>query len=53
MHVVFSGYGNLTHYICEDFVKAGHVLVILTRNRRYQASTVASVHHCSTTEHHV
>ncbi|KAH8158130.1 hypothetical protein CIB48_g10120 [Xylaria polymorpha] len=36
MRVAIAGYGDLTHYICEEFVKAGHVLVILTRNHKPQ-----------------
>ena len=36
MRVAIAGYGDLTHYICEEFVKAGHVLVILTRNYKPQ-----------------
>lgn len=34
MRVAVAGYGDLTHYICEEFVKAGHVLVVLTRNHK-------------------
>ena len=34
MRVAIAGYGDLTHYICEEFVKAGHELVILTRNHK-------------------
>ena len=30
MRVKIAGYGDLTHYICEEFVKASHVLVIRT-----------------------
>ena len=36
MRVAIAGYGDLTHYICEEFVKAGHVLLILTRNHKCQ-----------------
>ena len=36
MRVAIAGYGDLTHYICEEFVKAGHELVILTRNHKPQ-----------------
>ncbi|KAI0540451.1 hypothetical protein GGR58DRAFT_130296 [Xylaria digitata] len=36
MRVAIAGYGDLTQYICEEFVKAGHVLVILTRNHKPQ-----------------
>ncbi|KAK2836989.1 hypothetical protein FQN49_006520 [Arthroderma sp. PD_2] len=36
MRVAIAGYGDLTRYICEEFVKAGHVLVILTRNYNTQ-----------------
>lgn len=36
MRVAIAGYGDLTRYICEEFVKAGHVLVILTRNYKPQ-----------------
>ena len=31
MRVAIAGYGDLTRYICEEFVKAGHALVILTQ----------------------
>ena len=31
MRVAIAGYGDLTHYMCEEFVQAGHELVILTR----------------------
>lgn len=34
MRVAIAGYGDLTHYICEEFVKAGHVLVILTQSHK-------------------
>ena len=34
MRVAIAGYGDLSRYICEEFPKAGHVLVILTR--KYQ-----------------
>lgn len=36
MRVAVAGYGQLTHYIYEEFVKAGHVLVILTRHYKPQ-----------------
>ncbi|KFY51102.1 hypothetical protein V496_08932 [Pseudogymnoascus sp. VKM F-4515 (FW-2607)] len=36
MRVAIAGYGNLTRYICEEFVKAGHELVILTRSHKPQ-----------------
>ena len=36
MRVVIAGYGDLTHYICEKFVKAGNVLIILTRSCKPQ-----------------
>lgn len=36
MRVVIAGYGDLTRYICEEFGKAGHELVILTRNYKPQ-----------------
>jgi nucleoside-diphosphate-sugar epimerase len=36
MRVAIAGYGDLTHYICEEFVKAGHDLIILTRNYKLQ-----------------
>nr|AQV04226.1 SwnR [Alternaria oxytropis]WAX05054.1 putative NADB Rossmann-fold reductase [Alternaria oxytropis] len=32
MRVAIAGYGDLTHYICEEFIKVGYELVILTRN---------------------
>jgi nucleoside-diphosphate-sugar epimerase len=34
MRVAIAGYGDLTHYICEEFIKAGHELVILTRSHK-------------------
>ncbi|KAF5022959.1 hypothetical protein F66182_4984 [Fusarium sp. NRRL 66182] len=34
MRVAIAGYGDLAHYICEEFLRAGHQLVILTRNHR-------------------
>lgn len=36
MRVAIAGYGGLTHYICEEFVRAGHEVVILTRNYKHQ-----------------
>ncbi|KAI2623011.1 hypothetical protein GGS26DRAFT_583787 [Hypomontagnella submonticulosa] len=36
MRVAVAGYGNLTRYLCEEFVKVGHVLVILTRSYKPQ-----------------
>ncbi|GAP93002.1 putative f420-dependent NADP [Rosellinia necatrix] len=36
MRVAIAGYGDLTRYICEEFIKAGHVLVILTRTYKPQ-----------------
>lgn len=36
MRVAVAGYGDLTRYICEEFIKAGHVLVILTRAHKPQ-----------------
>lgn len=36
MRVAIAGCGDLTHYICEEFVKAGHVVVILTRHHKPQ-----------------
>lgn len=36
MRVAVAGYGDLTRYICEEFIKAGHVLVVLTRNHKPQ-----------------
>ncbi|KAL8863791.1 MAG: hypothetical protein Q9198_010334 [Flavoplaca austrocitrina] len=36
MRVAIAGYSDLTHYGCEEFVKAGHELVILTRNHKPQ-----------------
>ena len=36
MRVAIAGYGDLTHYICDEFVQAGHALVILTRKRKPQ-----------------
>ena len=36
MRVAIAGYGDLTRYICVEFIKAGHVLVILTRNHKPQ-----------------
>lgn len=36
MRVAIAGYGDLTRYICEEFVKAGYELVILTRNYKPQ-----------------
>ena len=36
MRVAIAGYGDLTRYICEEFPKFGHVLVILTRNHKPQ-----------------
>jgi hypothetical protein len=32
MRVAIAGFGDLTHYICEEFIKDGDELVILTRN---------------------
>ncbi|RMZ73565.1 hypothetical protein GMOD_00008094 [Pyrenophora seminiperda CCB06] len=32
MRVAIAGYGDLTRYICEEFIKVGYELVILTRN---------------------
>ncbi|KPM42086.1 hypothetical protein AK830_g4483 [Neonectria ditissima] len=34
MRVAIAGYGDLTRYICDEFLRAGHQLVILTRNTR-------------------
>ncbi|KAK7429147.1 hypothetical protein QQZ08_004362 [Neonectria magnoliae] len=34
MRVAIAGYGDLTHYVCDEFLRAGHQLVILTRNHR-------------------
>lgn len=34
MRVAIAGYGDLTRYICEEFAKAGHDLVILTRTHK-------------------
>ncbi len=36
MRVAIAGYGDLTHYICEELVKVGHILVILIRNHKCQ-----------------
>ncbi|QKX58563.1 uncharacterized protein TRUGW13939_05688 [Talaromyces rugulosus] len=36
MRVAIAGYGDLTRYICEEFVKAGHELIILTRTYKPQ-----------------
>ncbi|KAK5989565.1 Oxidoreductase swnR [Cladobotryum mycophilum] len=36
MRVAIAGYSDLTHYICEEFIQAGHELVILTRNYKPQ-----------------
>jgi nucleoside-diphosphate-sugar epimerase len=36
MRVAIAGYGDLTRYLCEEFVKAGHELVILTRSHKPQ-----------------
>lgn len=36
MRVAVAGYGDLTHYICKEFLQAGHVLVILTRKHEPQ-----------------
>ncbi|EZG01771.1 hypothetical protein H106_07841 [Trichophyton rubrum CBS 735.88] len=36
MKVAIAGYGDLTRYICEEFVRAGHELVILTRSFKPQ-----------------
>lgn len=36
MRVAIAGYGDLAKYICEEFVKAGHTLVVLTRNYKPQ-----------------
>jgi nucleoside-diphosphate-sugar epimerase len=36
MRVAVAGYGDLTRYICEEFPKAGHELVILTRSHKSQ-----------------
>ncbi|KAJ2975481.1 hypothetical protein NUW58_g8344 [Xylaria curta] len=36
MRVAIAGYSDLAHYICEEFVKAGHELVILTRKHKPQ-----------------
>lgn len=40
MHVAIAGYGDLTRYICEEFVKAGHVVVILTRSHKPQLESM-------------
>lgn len=34
MRVAIAGYGDLTRYICEEFIDAGHELVILTRKHK-------------------
>jgi hypothetical protein len=36
MRVAIAGHGDLTRYICEEFVKAGHELLILTRRYKPQ-----------------
>ncbi|ORY11782.1 hypothetical protein BCR34DRAFT_601063 [Clohesyomyces aquaticus] len=36
MRVAIAGYGDLTQYLCAEFGKAGHVLVILTRSHKPQ-----------------
>ncbi|KAM5467990.1 hypothetical protein MauCBS54593_005272 [Microsporum audouinii] len=36
MKVAIAGYGDLTRYICEEFVEAGHELLILTRSFKPQ-----------------
>ncbi|EGD97826.1 hypothetical protein TESG_05332 [Trichophyton tonsurans CBS 112818] len=36
MKVAIAGYGDLTRYICEEFIQAGHELVILTRSFKPQ-----------------
>ena len=36
MRVAIAGYGDLTHYICEEFLKSGNELVILTRKFKPQ-----------------
>ena len=36
MRVAIAGYGDLTRYICEEFVKTGHELIILTRAHKSQ-----------------
>ncbi|KAF2430778.1 NAD(P)-binding protein [Tothia fuscella] len=36
MLVAIAGYGDLTRYICEEFAKAGHELLILTRTHKPQ-----------------
>ncbi|KAI1179734.1 hypothetical protein F4777DRAFT_531738 [Nemania sp. FL0916] len=34
MRVAIAGYGDLARYVVEEFVKAGHVVVILTQNHK-------------------
>jgi hypothetical protein len=36
MRVAIAGYGDLTHYICEEFGQFGHELIILTRSHKPQ-----------------
>lgn len=36
MRVAIAGSGDLTRYLCEEFVAAGHVLIILTRTYKPQ-----------------
>ncbi|KAL6720326.1 hypothetical protein ACLMJK_002247 [Lecanora helva] len=36
MRVAIAGYGDLTRYICEEFIEAGHELLILTRSHKPQ-----------------
>ncbi|KAI0192145.1 NAD(P)-binding protein [Astrocystis sublimbata] len=36
MRVAVAGYSDLAHYICEEFVRAGHELVVLTRSHKAQ-----------------
>lgn len=36
MRVVIAGPGDLARYICEEFIKAGHELIILTRSYKSQ-----------------
>ncbi|PVH91808.1 NAD(P)-binding protein [Periconia macrospinosa] len=38
MRVAVAGYGDLSRYICEEFIEAGHELVILTRRHNPQIS---------------
>lgn len=38
MRVAIAGFGDLTHYICVEFIRAGHTLMILTRSYKPELS---------------